>query len=124
MFDWIIESYSNSALVQFFFWGPVVFNACVYPVHVWARVQKDRAAIKQWQDDYAKAERENKSTYRPSLYDSGFVSVGSLFKYFFLTTLPVLNALATIFHAGPIAWEYITHRFAWLFSLKLVNPKG
>jgi hypothetical protein len=121
MITWIIDTYSNSDLVKFFFWGPVVFNGIFYPIHVWKRVQKDRKTVEQWQIDFAKAEKYNTSTYRPSLHDSDFVTVGTLFEYFFLTFLPVLNALATIFHAAPIAWDYICIRFHWLFELKLVN---
>lgn len=120
MFEWIKEFYSNEVFL-FFFWGPVIINGVVYPIHVWARVQKDRATLESWKKDFAEAEHENKSTYRPSLHDYDFVSVGSLFKYLFLTITPVINALACIFHVAPIAWDYLTDRFAWLFSIKLVS---
>lgn len=121
MIEWVINTYSDSDLIKFFFWGPVLFNAIVYPVHIWVRVQKDRAAVAKWEEDFALAEKENKSNYRPKLFDETFVSIGSIFKYFFLTVVPVLNALATIFHAGPIAFEYLANRFAWLFKCKLVR---
>lgn len=110
MIDWIITTYSDNALIQFFFWGPVLFNGLIYPFHIWARYQRDRKTIKM-------AEEKPEGFY----YASEFVTVGTLFKYLFLTVLPILNALATIFHAGPIAFEYLAERFSWLFSVKLAG---
>lgn len=104
MVDWIINFYTNSAVVPFFFWGPVFINGVVYPIHVWKRVQKDRKAIES-----------NEKYY------SDFIKVGDLFWYFFCTVIPVVNALACIFNAVPIAWDYVSHRFDWLFRLQLVR---
>lgn len=123
-----IEMYANSYMIKFWFWAPLLFNACVYPFHVLVRFRNDRARIAKWRKDTADAlaRHENSGTggktYLPSLSTYDFVSVGSLFKYTALTFLPVLNALATIFDAGPIAWRYLAMRFEWLFSLKLACP--
>lgn len=122
MIDWIKDLYSNDVF-HFFFWGPVFINAVFYPIHVWLRVQKDRATVLKWKKECAEYEEKGESHYRPSLNDYEFVSVGTIFKYFFLTVVPVINALACIFHVAPIAWDYMTYRFAWLFSIKLVNDK-
>lgn len=103
MIDWITSLYANSDWVKLFFWGPMALNLIIYPVHVWKRVQRDRKKLKKG--------------YTP--YD--FVTVGDLFKYAFLTFTPVLNALALIFHAAPIAWEYLADHLEWLFSIKLAG---
>lgn len=103
MIENIINFYSSSDIVKFFFWGPVVFNMIFYPIHVWKRVQIDRRAL-----------TEDK-------YHTDFVTMGDLFKYLFLVFIPVVNALALFFHALPIAWEYICKKFDWFFSIKLVK---
>lgn len=102
MIDKIIDFYTNSGVVQFFFWFPVVFNGIFYPLHVWKRVQRNRADLSN--DKY-----------------TTHITVGDLFKYFFLTVIPVLNALDLIFHSFPLAWKYVAHRLDWLFSIKLVK---
>ncbi len=104
MIDWIINLYTESPIVPFFFWGPAIFNGLVYPVHIWARVQKDRKAVENNQRFY-----------------SDFITIGTIVKYIFLTFLPVLNALSTVFHAAPIAWIYLAHRLEWLFDIQLVK---
>lgn len=103
MIDWIIAQYTASAVVKFFFWGPVVFNGLSYPVLVWKKVQENKKSV-----------ANNGSTY-------DFVTVGDLFKYFFMTVLPVMNALAMIFDCGPEIFQILTKRFAWLFSITLVK---
>lgn len=103
MIEAIINFYAGSDVVKFFFWGPVVFNMFFYPIHVWKRIQWNRRDI-------------NKNEYNVR-----FVTVGDLFKYFFLTVIPVLNALDVIFHSFPIAFKYIAHRLSWLFEIKLVK---
>ena len=119
MIDWLKDLYSNNDLIAIFFWGPVVINAIVYPIHLWMRVQKDRAAVNKYNEQLSKAKET--SDRRPSFYYSDFVTVGTIVKYFFLTFTPILNALATIFHAAPIAWDYLSERFAWLFTVTLVK---
>lgn len=99
----IIDWYTNSGVVQFFFWGPVIINGIFYPIHTWVRVQRDLRADKKYHSDY--------------------ITVGHLFKYLGLTIVPVVNALATIFHVAPQAWDYISKRFAWLFAIRLVGGK-
>lgn len=100
----IVESYTNSGFVKFFFLFPVLFNMIVYPIHIWYRVKRDREAV-----------------LANDKYYNSFCTIGELFKYLFLTFLPVLNALDVIFHSGPIAWKYITEKLAWLFEIKLVK---
>lgn len=103
MIDKIIDFYTGSGIVQFFFWGPFVFNMFFYPIHIWKRLQRNR-------EDISKNE-----------YHIEFVTIGDLFKYLFLTIIPVLNALDLIFHSFPIAFKYVAHRLAWLFDIKLVK---
>lgn len=99
----IIDFYTNSGVVQFFFWFPVVFNMIFYPIHIWTKVQKDRKAV-----------IENKNHY-------DFVTVGELFACFFLTVVPVLNALNLIFYSAPITWKYIVTKLDWFFGIQLVK---
>lgn len=117
--DWIIDLYSNNDLIAFFFWGPVIVNSMVYPLHLWLRVQRDRAAVKKYNNDLEIA--QSKNHIEPYFSDHGFVTIGTIVKYFLLTVVPIVNALATIFHAAPIAWDYLSERFAWLFQVKLVK---
>ena len=120
MINSIIDFYKSSDIVPFFFWGAAVFNMFVYPIHLWARVQKDRRTVVKWREDVAEKQKEE-GAYIPTLHDSNFVTIGTFIKYFFLTFTPVLNALATIFHAAPIAWEYLTKHLGWLLDLKIIN---
>lgn len=103
MLDWIIQAYATDALVKFFFWGPVVFNASVYPFFVWKKVQDNRKRV-----------ANNGPTY-------DFITVGDLVKYFFCTITPIMNAMAMIFQTGPEAFEMIGKHFSWLFSITLVK---
>lgn len=103
MIDHIINFYTNSGIVQFFFWGPFAFNMFFYPIHIWKRIQRNRLEVSK------------------NEYGIEFITVGDLFKYFFLTVIPVLNALDLIFHSFPIAFKYIAYRLEWLFDIKLVK---
>ena len=117
--DWIINTYANSDLVKCFFWGPLLFNLIVYPFHLWACVQEDRAKVAEYNARRAKGDTVS------SLYSGNFVTVGTLFKHVFLCITPVVNALACFFDAAPIAWGWATCRFGWLLNLKLVStPEG
>lgn len=104
MIQQVIDFYTNSGVVQFFFWFPVVFNMIVYPFHIWYRIQKDRQVV-----------RDNER------YHTSFMTVGEIFKYLFLTFVPVLNALDVIFHSAPIAFRYLCEKFDWLFKIQLVK---
>lgn len=104
MIKWILNLYTDSGIVQFFFWFPVLFNTVFYPIHVWKRIQQNRTDL----------EEKNYTDH---------ITVGDLFKYFFLTVIPVLNCLDLIFHSFPQAWKYVQHRLDWLFGIKLVNKK-
>jgi hypothetical protein len=103
MINWIINFYCNSGVVQFFFWGPVVFNMVFYPIHIWKRYQRNRKEVSQ------------------NEYGIIFITVGDLFKYLLLTIIPVLNALDVIFHSFPILFKYVAKRLDWLFGITLVK---
>lgn len=121
MIDNIINFYQSNGMVGFFFWGPVVFNAFVYPFHIWSRVQRDRQAVKDWRKEVKSRKVLAPDTYIPPLFDSDFITVGTIVKYFLLIITPVLNALATIFHAAPIIWEILSKHLGWLLDIKIVN---
>lgn len=102
----IIDWYTNSGVVQFFFWGPLVINAVFYPCHVALRVWGDRQKLNKQEKPY------------------DAVTVGHVFKYLGATVLPVVNALCTIFHVLPVAWDFIYKKFAWLFKRRLADWKA
>lgn len=104
MIDSIINFYTESEVVQFFFWFPLIFNACVYPVELWELYQKDKKAVEKNENYY---------------YD--FLKVGDIFYRVFLTITPCINALATIFDSAPIAFRILTRKLGWLFEIQLVK---
>ena len=104
MIDSIINFYRDSELVQFFFWFPLVFNTCVYPVELWMRYQRDKRAV------------ENNELY---YYD--FLKMGDVLYCLFLTVTPCINALATIFDAFPTAFKIVFKKFGWLIDIQFVK---
>jgi hypothetical protein len=106
--NWIIETlWTNRAYNDTFtlllYWLPFVANAIAYPIRVWQRVQKDKAAIR--------GEVE---------YHSDWLQFGELIGYAAATILPLVNLCFFVFDTLGELWMLAWERLDWLFSIRLV----
>lgn len=121
-YNYVALAYSNPLMSLLFLVLPVLVNSIFYLLHLWGRVQEDRATVAAWRHNVKEA-KASRQTSLPTLNDYNFVTLGTVFWCLFLTFIPIVNAIALVCDSGPAALRWLAKKLSWMFDFKLVRPK-